>query len=563
MRRSAPVTLLLLLSVALRAQPDLSVRRSMKTPFPVTDVKVAPLNQDAFDDILLVGVHGEVRTLAGSADAEGLTTEPAGDLTLEQPHRTLLALSPMKRGAEDLRLFSVSPAGIRTYTPGADAAFGADPARLDPSGRRRARLPLRVGRPTFAPLCRDLNQDGHTDVLVPTGSHVEIWIHQGAEAKGGAPLRRTARIPVRVRRENQSGASRLSDRLDGSFLIPQLKTVDLNGDGRQDLVVEEKRSRAFHLQRADGTISVEPDTTVNLEVFRDTTPPGSVRPGRTLAGSDRQTIQSRDLNGDGIPDFVIAHRRKVWVFHGREGQGPQFTKPAQVLRSADDVTAFALMDLHPDGHADLVIGKVQVPSVGAVIAGALGDLEVEMTVVGYPSSKDGGFETKPGWRTDISITLPSITSIMKNPYAIIQRFEDASSKVRQSLDPDLDGDGKPDVVAVDLTERQLRIWLGSKNPDRTARDDPDALMRDLLFGDNDKEWDLDRLVEMIGQFNQETVQLRTGGRKPDASVPLRPDSEARLIRVETGDLDGDRSMELVLLYRLQDGSTVLDVIGRP
>jgi len=152
---------------------------------------------------------------------------------------------------------------------------------------------------------------------------------------------------------------------------------------------------------------------------------------------------------------------------------------------------------------------------------------------------------------------------MKNPYAIIQRFEDASSKVRQSLDPDLDGDGKPDVVAVDLTERQLRIWLGSKNPDRTARDDPDALMRDLLFGDNDKEWDLDRLVEMIGQFNQETVQLRTGGRKPDASVPLRPDSEARLIRVETGDLDGDRSMELVLLYRLQDGSTVLDVIGRP
>jgi len=540
----------------------------MKTPFPVTDIKVAPLNQDAFDDILLVGVHGEVRTLPGSADAEGLPTKPAGDLTLEQPHRTLLALSPMKRGAEDLRLFSVSPAGIHTYTPGADAVFSADPTRLDPSGRRRARFPLRVGRPTFAPLCRDLNQDGHTDVLLPTGPHVEIWIHRGDEAQGSArpgdaPLVRTARIPVRVRRENQTTASRLSDRLASSFLIPQLKTVDLNGDGRQDLVVEERDTRAFHLQRTDGTIPVEPDVTVDLGVFRDTTPPGSVRPGRTLAGGDRQTIQSRDLNGDGVPDFVIAHRRKVWVFHGRKGQGPQFTKPAQVLRSADDVTAFALMDLHPDGHPDLVIGKVQVPSVGAVLASALGDLEIEMTVVGYPSSKDGGFETKPGWRTNISITLPSITSIMKNPYAIIQRFEDASSKVRQSLEPDLDGDGKADVVAVDLTERKLRIWFGSKNPERTAQDDPDALMRELLFGDNDKEWDLDRIVELIGQFNQETVQLRTGGRKPDASVPLRPDSEARLIRVETGDLDGNKSMELVLLYRLQDGSTILDVVGRP
>ena len=55
-----------------------------------------------------------------------------------------------------------------------------------------------------------------------------------------------------------------------------------------------------------------------LEIFKDTTPRADLRPGRIWAGSDRTRYLSRDLDNDGVPDYVIAHRRKVWVFHGND-----------------------------------------------------------------------------------------------------------------------------------------------------------------------------------------------------------------------------------------------------
>jgi len=460
-------------------------------------------------------------------------------------------------------LVTVTSKGIISYQANDAGALAANGKALSPTrGRRAPGFKIRVGAPRFAPVCRDMNGDGKVDVLVPVGDSVELWLSEGSSAEGAEAralprLRRAARLPVKVRRRGNSDAGRLSDELESSFTIPRLETRDLNGDGRDDLIARDGRRRAYHLQRDDGTIPVDPDVKLDLRIYRDTTPKATLRPGRTLAGGDRQSLQSRDLNGDGIPDYVIAHRRKVWIFHGRKGQGPQFTDPVQILRSADDITTLALMDLQPDGHPDLVVIKVQVPSVSGLLVGALGDLEVELTAVGYASKKGGGFETKPQWKSDIVVQLPSVVSIMKNPYAIIRRFEEAGAGFEASVDADVDGDGKLDVVVLDAGERRLRIWRGANNPTPEGKDDPDALLRGILFEDKDKTWNLDRLVDLVGKVAESEVGNKTGGRDPDLEIPLRPDAEVD--DVHSSDLDGDGRAELVVVYRRGE-RMLLDVL---
>lgn len=68
---------------------------------------------------------------------------------------------------------------------------------------------------------------------------------------------------------------------------------------------------------------------------------------------------------------MIAHRRKVWVFHGTK-DGPQFKDPSNVLKTADDVTTMLTVDLNEDKFVDLVIIKVEVPSVATIMTGFFG-----------------------------------------------------------------------------------------------------------------------------------------------------------------------------------------------
>ena len=567
------LTMAITLAAAAAGQARLQVRQTLKPGFPVADYRLIDINGDGAEDILIVGDKGEVRTFAMAKGASALPAKASGSLDLPYPRHTLLGLAALGETGKTMDLIALSPGGISAYRAGADVGFPQAGTPLAPtSGRRRAALRLRVGRPTFAHICRDMNGDGRQDVLVPVGESIELWLNDGlVTTTNDTPefprLRRIARLPIKIQHRPSFDAERLSDELENSFSVPQLQTADLNGDGRDDLLIEDGGRRAFHLQRADGSIPVEPDVSINLDVFRDTTPKAALRPGRTLAGGDQQSIQSRDLDGDGIPDHVVAHRRKVWVFHGRKGQGPQFTKPTQILRSADDVTALSLMDLQPDGHPDLVIMKVQVPSVGGLFIGALGGLEIEVTAVGYASKAGRGFETTPRWRSDITVELPSIVSIMKNPYALIQRFERASDAFDSSLDADLDGDGKGDVIVLDRAAGKIRVWYGAKNPTPVSKNDPDALMRHVLFEDKKRTWDVDRLVDLVGRVAQGNVGRRTGGRAADAEMSIRAvDAQAGakqvFLGVRTGDVDGDGRDELVTAYRSMTGLTTVQILGQ-
>jgi hypothetical protein len=366
---------------------------------------------------------------------------------------------------------------------------------------------------------------------------------------------------VEIDRWVQSGDRYLSAVLVSSFSVPNLSTRDVDGDGRPDLLVEDGPRRSFYLQQADGSFPAQPSVVLDLSIFRDTGAAGGVRPGQTLSVVGEATYESRDLDGDGIPDYLIAHGRKVWVFLGSRA-GPQFTEPLTILKTAEDVTALTPVRLDDDDLPDLAIFKVQVPTVATLLRGLLGEWDVEIDAVGYRNLGGEGFETSPTWRGRVVVRLPSIVRLLKDPGEFLQRFEDVRGRFRTVVGGDLDGDGVGDLGLISADETRLDIWLGPEGGGAT-RVDADRALREVLFETSDRVWDLDRILLWLGNLADRQVALQTGGRSPSVTVELRGEPRLRLATLETADLDGDGRAEVLVGYRPPDGvgASVVDVLA--
>lgn len=524
---------------------ELRLHGTARTPGALAAHRLVDVQGDGRTEIFTVGKGGEVRV--HRCGPEGVADEADLCLVLDTPERCLLAVADVL-GIGTPQLAVLSPAGLSVHRARPDGTFarGAEVLAAD------ARFRLRVGAPRFAPILDDLNGDGRPDLSIPGPESVELWINEPPAEEGGLPrFSKVAAVSVKVRRNRSSEAGALSDVLETTLVVPRLDFEDHNGDGRADLVVSDGSRRAYHLQGADGTIAPEPDVVLDLDLFRDTTPEADVRLGRTLAGDGDARVESADLDGDGFVDHVVAHRRKVWVFHGT-AQGPQFKEPSAVLRVSEDVTGMLLIDLDADGRSDLLLFRVQVPALGTILRGMLASFDVDVTAIGYANDGRRGFARTPTWSGDLALRVPAIVSILRDAEALVRRFEDATRQFRRSVALDADGDGAVDVALLDPEGTRIDVWLGTA--DAQGEVDAEAEVRRILFEDEDRVWDVDRLVGWLSGVAQQRAGRITGGRPPEGTIALREEAGHERLAVESADLDGDGREELVVTYRRRDGA---------
>jgi hypothetical protein len=320
-----------------------------------------------------------------------LEPDSARPFLLADPSRALVDLARLREG-QGRDLVVLGPRDTRVYAR-QGRAFASESALL----ARRASHGLRVGSPRFVNVAQDVNRDGRDDLVVPSASSLKLWLSrppQAGEDSVWPEFVQTASLAVEVNVGHETDGEQLSDRLRASFSIPSIVARDVNGDGRADLLVSTGMLRAFHLQAEDGTFPELPSVKVDLSIFRDSFEAAQLRPGHTLAIEDKASYELRDLDGDGILDYVIAHRRKVWVFHGTSA-GPQFQTPSAILKTADDITALQLVRLKGDALPDLLLVRVQVPTIAALLRGIFGEWDVQVSAVGYLSKDGRSFEATP------------------------------------------------------------------------------------------------------------------------------------------------------------------------
>ncbi|MCA9319555.1 MAG: hypothetical protein KDB53_02410, partial [Planctomycetes bacterium] len=265
-------------------------------------------------------------------------------------------------------------------------------------------------------------------------------------------------------------------------------------------------------QREDGGIPFEPDVILDLERFRDTTPKAPLRPGFTVPGTERTRAVIRDLDADGIPDYVITHRRKVWVFHGTKLR-PQFTRPSHVLKTADEITTVQVVSLDDDDYPDLLLLRVQVPSIGSLITGLLGSFSVDLRASGYANEGGQRFAKDAAWKRELVFDMPSLGEVLRDPESILKRLEDAGSELRETLSGDLDGDGTNDQILVDEATGRFEVWKGVPGVEVKGPTTLDRVLRRVLFEDEKTRWDLDRVIAFIEDLGRSEMSRLTEGRQ--------------------------------------------------
>lgn len=213
-----------------------------------------------------------------------------------------------------------------------------------------------------------------------------------------------------------------------SFAAPAL--VDLDGEGRQDLVL--RHESALHVHRSTGgELTVRPTA---VEEFPD-----------YLIGEEQDLfLQLIDLDADGDRDLLARIEEEVEGFENaqirllvllNDGRRLLPPNPDQVLRFEAAMVRTEVVDVDGEGHPDLVVRKFELPSMLETVTG----LEFSLTTLVFFATGEKGrpFERKPGLKQTQVFDENSVADAVKN----------------RLLKLDCDGDGLPDLVEVDLHGR--------------------------------------------------------------------------------------------------------------
>lgn len=527
--------LLLVLVPAAAAQQNVLARLEPKSEINIEFL--ADTDGDGRAELVLVAADGQLDRFGLRAENGGSAFAPMGSMRLRDPAHSLLACRDIGP-APGLELVVADSRGT-VWLPWPDANGTPEPRSL----ARAARFLLRVDRPQESPFVQDLDRDGRLDLLLPTLQGCTPFL-QEPPADGATDPRFRAlpplSLPVQVNLDASNGT--LDDEHQMSLVIPQVETADLNGDGRPDLVTRDGDKHAFQLQLASGGFG--PPIEVDVMQFQDSTPSASVAPGSTLVIGDKPMLQRGDVDGDGIPDFVIAHRRKVWTLLATTA-GPQFTK-ARTQAVADDVTGMLLVDLDEDRRADLLSFQVQLPGIGSLLLGLVQSIDIDIKAVGY-RSEGGAFANTPAWRRTVTLRIPPLLSLLSQQEEIAQRFLGILSKVRHSVRGAFVSETANDVTLASTDGALLELFARTEAPTLGTAAGR-RLLRNLLFEDPDTVFDLDRVFGLLsGLLDQHAASL-TGDARSVASIPLRDPAAWRLRKLLAANLDENRSDEVVAVY---------------
>lgn len=398
------------------------------------------------------------------------------------------------------------------------------------------RAPVYFGVGTFYEglAAADFNRDGNLDLAAPTINAAN----------------RT--LPAQIALLLNTGAGFIAAR---DTILPQAPTTlavgDFNGDGRQDVAVDQGETIAVRLSDTTGGFGAPVSINVSARTLEARDLNGDGRLDLLARGPERLTVLLgnssggftasapiaigaaalavvlEDFNRDGQPDLVALNAANQPALFLNNGVGG-FAAPVG-FGAGMNLNLFAAGDFNGDGHRD-VLAATQVSCTGGTSA-----------VIVFPGDGLGGFG--PGVRSFINAAPQTL------------------------LTDDFNGDGRTDLVLANgcFGSGAIALALGSADGRLTAG--PSYTLENgiggLASGDINSDGRAD-LVFLVGDtfssFSGLNVQALLGQAAGGFSQPLNIGTVTRGVGLAIGDINGDGRGDIVVANRNPSSGGTLSVL---
>lgn len=425
-------------------------------------------------------------------------------------------------------------------------------------------LPAGVARVPFA---RDIDDDGLNDLVLPGPGRFHIRLNRG-RAGDGTSLAWSSPIEVGYEPDidyELGDPARLSSTFGQSVRVPLFTMMDLDDDGRPDLVSEMGDRRSYHLARPE--IDALPTWQLDLSQYKNDVSVSDIDLDDLFSAvSGVVQVQIVDLDGKAPRDLVIGSEGTFKVYLNAATTGP-VKSPDQVLKASGNVLYSFVRDVMGDDRPDLQIVRGERVSLARLLKYLVIPGKLDFDVFTY-RNEGGVFARRPTKRTTLALRVPAILTMLDD-------FEEISDELEAQWDIPArrvawnGGSNRNDVV--DERGGALVVFEDCAPPQQKFEDislsrGVDGLVERVVLQDLDRLDDGGETSIDLGNLDAFAVApgkaLRdaTKGKKPVVKYPLWEGEDDRALRIV--DLDGDGRSDVLTVVDGPSGTYRIQLLVR-